>query len=44
MDGGTMIQHETLTNNYDKSRLVDATGSQASGSRTIEEDLGTMVL
>ena len=39
-----MIQHETLTNNSDKSRLVDATGSQASGSRTIEEDLGTMVI
>ena len=43
VDGGTMIQHETLTN-CDKSRLVDATGSQASGSRTIEEDLGTMVI
>jgi len=43
VDGGTMIQHETLTNS-DKSRLVDASGSQASGSRTIEEDLGTMVI
>ena len=43
VDGGTMIQHETLTNS-DKSKLVDATGSQASGSRTIEEDLGTMVI
>ena len=38
-----MIQHETLTNS-DKSKLVDATGSQAAGSRTIEEDLGTMVI
>ena len=37
-----MIQHETLTDS-DKSKLVEATGSHASGSRTIEEDLGTMV-
>ena len=38
-----MIQHETLTQN-DRSKLVDSNGTQAIGSSTIEEDLGTMVI
>ena len=46
VDGGTMIQHATLTNN-EKSKIVETSGNRSgshAGSSMLEVDLGTMVI